>query len=83
MREGVAMTDTALMAPWVRRFLLEHVVGERNLSLNTQKSYRDMLLQLLPFIAAQGRRPLERSTRSRDLSVSMLPSTCNGAPRFD
>ena len=34
------MVDTAMIAPWVRRFLLEHVVGERNLSLNTQKSYR-------------------------------------------
>jgi hypothetical protein len=40
------MVDTTMIAPWVRRFLLEHVVGERNLSPNTQKSYRDMLLQL-------------------------------------
>jgi len=60
MWEAVTMTDTMLMAPWVRRFLLEHVVGERNVSLNTQKSYRDMLLQLLPFIAAQVHRPIER-----------------------
>lgn len=54
------MTDMMLIAPWVRRFLLEHLVGERNLSLNTQKSYRDMLLQLLPFIAAQVHRPIEK-----------------------
>ena len=54
------MADPALIAPWVRRFLLEHLVGERNLSSNTQKSYRDMLLQLLPFIAAQTHRPIEK-----------------------
>jgi integrase/recombinase XerD len=62
MREGFAMTDNSLIAPWVRRFLLEHVVGERNLSINTQKSYRDMLLQLLPFVATSVRRPIERLT---------------------
>ena len=45
------MSDTTLLGPWVRRFLLEHLAGERNLSLNTQKSYRDMLIQLLPFLA--------------------------------
>ena len=36
------MTDPAhLVGPWVRRFLLEYVVGERNLARNTQCSYRD------------------------------------------
>lgn len=47
------MNDTTLLGPWIRRFLLEHLVGERNLSLNTQKSYRDMLILLLPFLAAR------------------------------
>jgi site-specific recombinase XerD len=65
------MADHTLIAPWVRRFLLEHVVGDCNLSINTQKSYRDMLLQLLPFIAAQARRPLEKLTVS-DLSVDRI-----------
>jgi integrase/recombinase XerD len=64
MREGAIMADTTMIAPWVRRFLLEHVVGERNLSPNTQKSYRDMLLQLLPFIAGEVRRPIEKLTVS-------------------
>lgn len=54
------MADTTMIAPWVRRFLLEHVVGERNLSANTQRSYRDMLLQLLPFVAGEARRPIEK-----------------------
>jgi len=45
------MTDTALLGPWVRRFLLEHLIGERNLARNTQQSYRDALRLLLPFAA--------------------------------
>ena len=33
------MVDHSKLGPWVRRFLLEHIVGDRNLSKNTQKSY--------------------------------------------
>jgi len=47
------MTNRNLVAPWVRRFLLEHVVAELNLSRNTQASYRDALALLLPFAAKQ------------------------------
>lgn len=43
------MKDETLLGPWVRRFLLEHLVAERNLSVNTQASYRDSLALLLPF----------------------------------
>jgi integrase/recombinase XerD len=32
------MKDLTLLGPWVRRFLLEHLVGERNLARNTQHS---------------------------------------------
>ena len=46
------MRDASLLGPWVRRFLMEHMVGERNLARNTQRSYRDTLRLLLP-----GRRP--------------------------
>jgi site-specific recombinase XerD len=56
------MTEPSLIGPWVRRFLLEHLVGERNLSVNTQKSYRDMLTQLLPFVAAQTGLSIDRLT---------------------
>ena len=45
------MHNEALLGPWVRRFLLEHVVAERNLARNTQQGYRDGLCQLIPFIA--------------------------------
>ena len=35
------MTDLALLGPWLRRFLLEHLVGEPNVARNTQQTYRD------------------------------------------
>jgi site-specific recombinase XerD len=47
------MTNKNLVATWVRRFLLEHVVADLNLSRNTQASYRDALALLLPFAAKQ------------------------------
>jgi integrase/recombinase XerD len=49
-----------LLGPWVRRFLLEHLVGERNLARNTQQSYRDTLRLLLPFAARKVGRPIDR-----------------------
>jgi integrase/recombinase XerD len=45
------MSDYTLLGPWIRRFLLEHVVAERNLGRNTQHSYRDALGLLIPFVA--------------------------------
>jgi integrase/recombinase XerD len=56
------MRDEALLGPWVRRFLLEHLVAERNLSLNTQASYRDTLMLLLPFAGNHGGRAIDRMT---------------------
>ena len=47
------MSDATKLGPWVRRFLLEHLVGERNLARNTQRSYRDTLVLMVPFIAAR------------------------------
>jgi integrase/recombinase XerD len=54
------MTDSALLSPWIRRFLLEHLVGERNLARNTQRNYRDTIRLLLPFAAREARRPIDR-----------------------
>ena len=54
------MNDSALLGPWVRRFLLEHLIVERNLSRQTQLSYRDTLRLLLPFVAGQCHQSLER-----------------------
>jgi len=54
------MIDAALLGPWVRRFLLEHLIGERNLARNTQRSYRDTLRLLLPAIARCANKPIDR-----------------------
>jgi site-specific recombinase XerD len=54
------MTNKNLVATWVRRFLLEHVVADLNLSRNTQASYRDALALLLPFVAKQGSQPVDQ-----------------------
>jgi site-specific recombinase XerD len=54
------MTSTNLVAAWVRRFLLEHVVGDLNLSRNTQASYRDALALFLPFAAKETRQAVDQ-----------------------
>lgn len=54
------MIKTHLVAPWVRRFLLEHLVADLNLSRNTQASYRDALALLLPFAAKQQGREIDQ-----------------------
>jgi site-specific recombinase XerD len=38
------MRDETLAGPWIRRFLLEHLIADRNLAHHTQASYRDTLL---------------------------------------
>jgi site-specific recombinase XerD len=56
------MTDLTLLGPWLRRFLLEYLVEERNLSTNTRASYRDMLLLLLPYVSASLNKSIDRLT---------------------
>lgn len=45
------MSDHHLIGPFVRRFLLEEIVADRNLTPNTQKSYRDAIRLLFGFVA--------------------------------
>jgi site-specific recombinase XerD len=54
-----------LAGPWVRRFLVEYVMVERNYSSNTQQSYRDMFRLFLPFAAQRSRCPMDRLPLSR------------------
>ena len=54
------MNNSNLLGPWVRRFLQEHLVDHRGLSINTQRSYRDMLMQLLPALSDSVGRPVDR-----------------------
>ena len=54
------MHDRNLLAPWVKRFLLEYLVAERNLARNTQFSYRDTLTLLLPFVGRRAGLAIDR-----------------------
>ena len=64
---------TDLLGAWIRRFLLEHLVAERNLSRNAQRSYRDAFAQLMPFVSRQGRMAVDRVAFD-DLSPDRLRS---------
>src|SRR5271170_865597 len=66
-----AMRDASLLGPWVRRFLTEHLVSERNLARNTQRSYRDTLRLLLPAVARRARKPIDHLT-VRDVSADRV-----------
>jgi len=67
------MANSTLLGPWIRRFLIEHLVAERNLALNTQKSYRDMLLILLPYLAAKAEKRIDHLAVD-DLSPQIVRS---------
>ncbi len=54
------MRDINTLGPWLERFLLEHIVTERNLARNTQKSYRDTFALLVPFLGGKARKPADR-----------------------
>lgn len=53
------MTDNTLRGPWVRRVLLEHLRGERQLARHTPRSDRAARVLLMPCIADPGRQPGE------------------------
>jgi integrase/recombinase XerD len=65
------MNDRNLLGPWIRRFLLEYLVGERNLARNTQTSYRDTLTLLLPFASKRTGIAIDRMT-VEDLSPAIV-----------
>ncbi|EFH8641271.1 TPA: site-specific integrase, partial [Escherichia coli] len=65
------MSNNQLLSTWVRRFLLEYLISERNFSHNTQKSYRDMLRLLLPFISSTVGKEIDKLT-VEDLSESCV-----------
>lgn len=56
------MVKPPFIGSWVRRFLLEYLVTDRNLAHNTQLSYRDTLLLLLPFLSQTQKKAIERLT---------------------
>jgi len=54
------MSKCGSLGPWVKRFLLDHLIEERNLSRNTQRSYRDTLALLMPYAAVEQNKPVDR-----------------------
>jgi integrase/recombinase XerD len=56
------MADATLLGDWVRRFLSEYLVTDRNLARNTLRSYRDTLRLLLPFMASTVSKDVDRLT---------------------
>lgn len=54
------MIESSTIGPWIRRFLQQHLVDARNLSPNTQASYRDTLVQLLPFVSEKSRTKIDK-----------------------
>jgi integrase/recombinase XerD len=65
------MTDTPPLGPFVRRFLLEHLITDLNLARNTQRSYRDTLVLLLPYLSAQTRKAADKLTIN-DMSAELV-----------
>lgn len=57
----------------MRRFLLEHLVSERNLARNTQRSYRDTFCLLIPFAAEQLQRKVDK-IRITEISAALVRS---------
>lgn len=65
------MREAVHVGPWIRRFLLEHLVSDRNLSVHTRRSYRDALVILLPFAAERCGRAVDQLLVT-DLSTTLL-----------
>jgi len=83
------MNNIALIGPWIRRFLLEYLITDRNLARNTQTSYRDTLVLLLPFLSDALKKSVDRLAID-DLSPTLVrrfleylqnERGCNGATR--
>ena len=71
MRAGVKMSELVTLGPWLRRFLVEHIVTERNLARNTRTSCRDTFSLLLPFVSHKLRKPVDRLA-VRDLTSGLV-----------
>ena len=62
---------SSVLGSWIKRFLIEYLPTERNLAVNTLKSYRDCLTLLLPFAASRRGKPVER-LKVEDLSADRV-----------
>ncbi|MEA3177037.1 MAG: integrase/recombinase XerD [Gammaproteobacteria bacterium] len=67
------MNERSLIGSWIRRFLLEHLVSERNLARNTRLSYRDALSLLLPFVSRKQHKSVDQLAVT-DLTADLVRS---------
>jgi len=67
----MSKVSPSILGPWIRRFLMEHLVGECNLARNTRLSYRDALCLLLPFVSRSLHKEIDRLT-VEDLSADQV-----------
>lgn len=65
------MNDKHTLGPWVRRFLMELLPDGRNLSRNTQQSYRDALRHLIMFAAGKLRKKAD-GLLSADIEADLV-----------
>ncbi|HLB41702.1 MAG TPA: tyrosine-type recombinase/integrase [Gammaproteobacteria bacterium] len=54
------MKNNQYLSSWIKRFLLEYLISTRNLSKNTQLSYRDTFRLMLPFMASKAKKSIEK-----------------------
>ena len=54
------MKTSQYIGPWIKQFLLEYLISIRNLSKNTQLSYRDTFRLLLPFAAKKAKISIDK-----------------------
>jgi site-specific recombinase XerD len=71
----VAMSDKHTLGPWVRRFLMEHLPDDRNLSRNTQQSYRDALRLLIVFVSTGASKTLVRTAFEQGCENTATPAS--------
>jgi integrase/recombinase XerD len=56
------MDEQFFLGPWIKRFLLEYLISVKNLSRNTQHSYRDTFRIYLPHAAKKIGKPIDQLT---------------------
>lgn len=67
------MAKLNLLGSWIRRFLIEYLIIDRNLSPNTQQSYRDTMRLMLPMVAKVSRKSVD-NLEIEDLSPARVKS---------
>lgn len=67
------MKKSQFLSFWIKKFLLNYLIDTRNLSRNTQQSYRDTFRLLIPFAAKKTKNSIERLVIT-DISAQIVKS---------